>query len=188
MKTKLTLAALLSLAVICIAASLGSTNIAVADTIAVIVNKLTGAGVKTVTDNNATIVWDLRLPRVLLAFLVGGALSCSGAIVQSVLKNPLASPFTLGVSSGAAFGAAIAMITGFTIPWLSGFVLPVTGMVFGIGTVFVSVTFASRVDKGMSNNTIILAGMVFSLFINSLLMILSSLHRDSLQKIVLWQM
>lgn len=71
-----------------------------------VVRALLGAGTKT----GDVIVWNVRMPRVVAAIVAGAGLSLSGAIMQSVLRNPLASPFTLGISQGAAFGAAIAII------------------------------------------------------------------------------
>ncbi|MCX7657217.1 MAG: iron ABC transporter permease, partial [Oscillospiraceae bacterium] len=99
---------------------------------------------------NISIIWELRLPRVLLAFLVGAALSVGGAVVQSVLKNPLASPFTLGVSSGASLGAGIIIITGFSLPFLGAFTLPLFGLLFGMLTVFSAVMLAAKTDKTLS--------------------------------------
>lgn len=188
MKTKLILLSLVSLLVIAAGVSLGSTTIPFRDTVSAISSKLFGISLGAISENDAVIIWELRLPRVLLAFLVGGALSCSGAVVQSVLKNPLASPYTLGVSSGAAFGAGLVIIAGVTVPILGGFLLPMTGLLFGLVTVIAGVTFASKIDKNLSGNTIVLAGMVFSLFINSILTVLSTMNRESLQRIILWQM
>jgi iron complex transport system permease protein len=104
------------------------------------------------------------------------------------LKNPLASSYTLGVSSGAAFGAGIVIVTGFTIPILGFFTLPLVGLVFGLITVFGAVGFAASMDRNMDTNTIILAGMVFSLFINAILTLVSSLKREDAQRILMWQM
>lgn len=59
-----------------------------------------------------TVIWNVRLPRLLMGFITGFGLSIAGAVMQPVLKNPLASPFTLGISSGAGFGAALAIICG----------------------------------------------------------------------------
>ena len=137
---------------------------------------------------NVSIVWLLRLPRVLLAFLTGGCLAMSGAVCQSILRNPLASPYILGVSSGASLGAGIIIISGLSIPLIGGFTLPLTGFIFGLATVFFVAAFSSRIDKSMSNNTIILCGMVFSLFINAVLTTLSAVFSDDLRRITLWQM
>jgi iron complex transport system permease protein len=137
---------------------------------------------------NVSIVWLLRLPRVLLAFLAGGCLAVSGAVCQSILRNSLASPYILGVSSGASLGAGIVIISGISLPLLTGFTLPLAGFGFGLATVFFVAAFSTRIDKSMSNNTIILCGMVLSLFINALLTLLSAIFSDDLKRIVLWQM
>ena len=142
-------------------------------------------GVKPAT---LAIVWNLRLPRALLAFLVGGAVAVSGAVMQSVLKNPLASSYTLGVSSGAALGASLSIITGFTIPFLGIFTQPMLGLVFGVGTVVLAVAFAARMDRNMENTTIILTGMVFSLFANALLTMTLAVYREDLRRVIFWQM
>ncbi len=189
MKKKIILGLLLSLAFILMGVSLGSTNINPIHTLSIIGNRLFGLPlVADVTANETAIVWEMRLPRVILAFMVGGALAASGTVVQSVLRNPLASPFTLGVSAGASLGAGLIIITGFSFPILSVFTLPVVGLVFGLVTVFSGVYFASKIDSNLSNNTIVLAGMVFSLFINAILLAITAMFKDSLQHIVLWQM
>lgn len=137
---------------------------------------------------SANILWKLRLPRALLAFLVGGALSASGAVMQSMLKNPLASSYTLGVSSGASLGASLVILLGFSIPGLSVLTLPVMGFLFGLLTIVLAVAAASRLDERMENNTIILIGIVFSLFANALTTLMSSLAREQLQRLIFWQM
>ncbi|MDR1505516.1 MAG: iron ABC transporter permease [Treponema sp.] len=128
----------------------------------------------------------LRAPRVLLAFMVGGALAVSGAVFQATLKNQLASPYILGVSSGASLGAALVMTLG--IHFAGGLTLPFVGFVFGLGTVFLVVALSSRLDKSLSNNTIILFGMVFSLFVNAILTTLLSLFREELRNLFIWQL
>jgi iron complex transport system permease protein len=179
--------ALVSLFIIAAAASLGSSGISLGDTILIVMHKIFRTPLAEGIDaRNVSIVWLLRLPRVLLAFLIGGCLAISGAVCQSVLRNPLASPYILGVSSGASLGAGIIIISGITI--LGGFTLPLTGFIFGLLTVFFVTAFSSRIDKSMSNNTIILCGMVLSLFLNALLTTLSAVFSDALRRIALWQM
>jgi iron complex transport system permease protein len=134
------------------------------------------------------IVWELRFPRALLAFMAGGALSVSGAVFQSVLKNQLASPYILGVSSGASLGAALVMLTGFTLPLLGGFTLPAAGFLAGLFTIFLVIGFSSRLDDSFSGHTIILFGMVFSLFINALLTTVTALYREELRNLLYWQL
>jgi iron complex transport system permease protein len=180
---------IISLLLIMAAASLGSSGISLRDTVLIILHKIFRLPLNADIDpKNVSIVWLLRLPRVLLAFLVGGCLAMSGAVCQSILRNPLASPYILGVSSGASLGAGIVIIGGIAIPLLGAFTLPLTGFVFGLLTVFFVAAFSSRVDKSMSNNTIVLFGMVFSLFLNALLTLLSAIFSDDLRRIALWQM
>ncbi|NLL06416.1 MAG: iron ABC transporter permease [Clostridiaceae bacterium] len=189
MKLKIIFALLMSFVVCILGIVIGSVMIPFSDIIIVVGNKLFGvAKTGNIDAITTSIIWDMRIPRVLMAFFVGAALSVSGAIMQSTLKNPLASSYTLGVSSGAAFGAGIVIVTGFTIPILGFFTLPLVGLVFGLITVFGAVGFAASMDRNMDTNTIILAGMVFSLFINAILTLVSSLKREDAQRILMWQM
>ncbi|MHC6202083.1 FecCD family ABC transporter permease [Breznakiellaceae bacterium SP9] len=172
--------------VLLLAISLGSADISISITVRSIAAQLFGqtAGLDQKT---AAIVWSLRFPRALLSFCVGGALSVSGAVFQSVLKNQLASPYILGVSSGASLGAGLVMLTGFSLPFLGGFTLPAVGFVFGLGTVLFAIALSSRIDKNLSSNTIILFGMVLSLFLNAILTTLTALYREELRNLLYWQ-
>lgn len=175
--------------IIFIGTSIGSSNINLIDTISIIGNKIFNTPLREgIESKNISIVWKIRLPRVLLAFIVGGCLASSGAVVQSILKNQLASPYTLGVSAGASLGAGLIIVTGASIPILGGFTLPLVGFLFGLMTVYLVIVFSAKIDKTMSNNTIILAGMVFSLFVNALLTTLTALFSEDLKSISLWQM
>ncbi|CEN22271.1 FecCD family ABC transporter permease [Paraclostridium sordellii] len=175
--------------IISIGTSIGSSNIHILDTMSIILNNVFNIPLREGVDpKNISIIWSLRLPRVLLAFMVGGCLAVSGSVVQSILKNELASPYTLGVSSGASLGAGIIIVTGISIPFLGQLTLPVVGFLFGLLTVYGVVVFSSKIDKSMSNNTIILAGMVFSLFVNALLTTLTALFSEDIKSISLWQM
>ena len=112
-KGKMALLAALAAASIVLATAVGSVHIPVGDILAILADRLFGAGLpEGVRAVYPAMVMDMRLPRVLLAFLTGAALAMSGTVMQSVLQNPLASPFGLGVSSGAGLGAAIVIVTG----------------------------------------------------------------------------
>ncbi|SFD16366.1 FecCD family ABC transporter permease [Clostridium uliginosum] len=175
--------------VLCIGTSIGSYNISIVDILYILGYKIFGIPlIQGININDISIIWSLRLPRVLLAFIVGGALSVSGAVVQSVLKNPLASPYTLGVSSGASLGVGLLIVSGFSIPFIGKLTMPLVGFLCGVITVFVIVKFSSKVDKGMSNTTIILSGMVFSLFFNAILTTITALYSEDIKSITLWQM
>jgi len=188
-KRKVVISILLSFIIISIGTSVGSSNINLIETISILLHKCFDIPIiNSIDTKNIGIVWTLRLPRVLLAFLVGGCLATSGSVVQSILKNQLASPYTLGVSSGASLGAGLIIVTGISIPIIGGFTLPLVGFLFGLFTVFAVIVFSSKIDKTMSNNTIILSGMVLSLFVNALLTTMNALFAQDMKSISLWQM
>ena len=167
--------------------AIGSVNLSPGQVAEILFSKLSGVS-GTIDPNLSSIVWGMRFPRAVLAFLTGAALSASGTVMQSVLKNPLASSYTLGVSSGASLCAALVMVTGFSIPVLGMFTLPAAGFAGGLATVFLALAFAARLDGKMENQTVILVGMVFSLFVNAILTLLTALSREHLQQMVFWQM
>lgn len=134
------------------------------------------------------LVTGIRLPRVLTAFWAGAALAVSGAVMQSVLKNPLASSYGLGVSSGAGLGAALVMLCGLDAGWPGRLLLPAAGLGLGLLAVAAAVAVAARIDRGLSDSTIILTGMVLSLFLNALLNLLASANPQYTHRLLLWQL
>ncbi|MCA1022820.1 iron chelate uptake ABC transporter family permease subunit [Halobacillus litoralis] len=132
------------------------------------------------------IILQIRLPRVVLAGLVGGALAISGAAFQGLLKNPLADPYTLGVSSGASVGAVAVLFLGITLPFAGSFTLPVVSIAAAICTIFIVVGFARLVDRSMSMTTIILTGIIFSSFLGSFISLMISLTGEELRQIINW--
>jgi iron complex transport system permease protein len=109
-------------AVVCVGVAMGSVAIAPLDTIAIVAHRLFGIDLgRTWSASAETIVWDLRVPRVLTSLVVGTALAVAGATFQGLLRNPLADPYVLGTASGAALGAAIAVL------------LPVRIVILGFG-------------------------------------------------------
>lgn len=104
------------------------------------------------------VLWNIRLPRVILALLVGAGLSASGCAFQNLFANPLATPDTLGVASGASFGAALGILIGFGLVGIQ-----VTSLIFG--AVAVILTWACGFKKSRGMNTVVLSGiMIGSLF------------------------
>ena len=175
--------------IICIGTSIGSSNISIMDIISIIVHKVFNINLLDgIEAKEVAIIWSIRLPRVLLAFCVGGALAASGAVVQSILKNSLASPYTLGISSGASLGVGLLIVSGITIPFIGNFSMPLVGFLCSLLTMTIVLLFASKVDKKLSNNTIILTGMVFSLFFNAALTTLTALFTKKMESVTLWQM
>jgi iron complex transport system permease protein len=133
-----------------------------------------------------TVLSKIRIPRLLLAIGVGGALSLSGAILQGIYRNPLVEPYTLGISGGAALGVAVAIVLGLgAIHFLS---LPVFGFVGALLTLFL-VYFLSIKRGGLSINSMLLIGVMVSFVSSSAMMFLMSLTtRDNIQSIVFWVM
>lgn len=134
------------------------------------------------------LVTGIRLPRVLMAFLAGAAIAVSGTVMQSVLKNPLASSYGLGVSSGAGLGAVIMMVYGASLGSSLNYMLPIVATLFGFGAVLLALMFVEYVDKSLSSNTIILAGMVVSLFLNAIMNMLATYNAEFTHRILLWQL
>ena len=141
---------LLSLLAIVAGVALGSTTIPLQTQLAVLSNRIFGTalpeGLPSVTPS---ILWNLRFPRALMAFAVGASLAASGTVMQSVLRNPLASSYTLGVSSGASLLAALVIVSGFNI--LGRYTLPVSGYIGGLSTVFVAMSLALHFDHTLEN-------------------------------------
>ncbi|MCL2140428.1 MAG: iron ABC transporter permease [Dehalococcoidia bacterium] len=189
MKSKVIIVVTVCLAVVTIGVAVGSVNIPLYDVIRIALNKVLAVELPPdIKKTTVDILWEMRLPRALLAFIVGGALSLSGVVMQSVLRNPLASSYTIGVSSGASLGAGIIILYGISIPFIGTMTLPLVGFVFGLVTILLAITFASHIDRRMENNTIILVGMVFSLFVNAITTLMSALSREHIQRLVFWQM
>lgn len=139
------------------------------------------------TDETAFhILWKIRLPRVVLAGLVGASLAIAGAAFQGLLQNPLADPYTLGVSSGAAVGAVVTLFFGLAIPVIGAFTLPVVSMLGATITAFLVIGFARLVDRNMKMETIILTGIIFGSFLGSVLSLMIALTGEELRQIIGW--
>lgn len=128
-----------------------------------------------------TILWQVRLPRIILTFLVGASLASSGGVLQAVFRNPIVDPFTLGISSGSAFGAALAML----YP-----VMAVNTSAFIFGVIAVAITYlVSYAGAKTSIVSMVLAGMIVSGVFTALLTVLQYLSDPyKLQAIIQWTM
>jgi iron complex transport system permease protein len=135
-----------------------------------------------------TIIIGIRIPRVLLAFLVGTSLSLAGATFQGVLKNPLADPFTLGVSSGASVGAVIVIFFQITFPFFSSFTLPIVSIIAGFLTLLFLLYFVSKLNNNLNVESIILGGIIISSFCSALLSFIISLSNNELRAVMGWLM
>ncbi len=134
----------------------------------------------------SNIVMKIRLPRVVLAGLVGASLAISGAAFQGLLRNPLADPYTLGVSSGASVGAVITLFFGFSLPGIGLFTLPLLSVLFSFLTIFSVLLFAQKVDRSMKVETIILTGVIFSSFLGAFISLMIAMTGEELRQIIGW--
>ncbi|KUF45058.1 iron ABC transporter permease [Myroides marinus] len=133
------------------------------------------------TDPIETILWKVRLPRIILTFLVGASLAVSGGVLQAIFRNPIVDPFTLGISSGAAFGAALAML----FPFIS---INLSAFAFGICAVVLTYT-VSYVGSRTSIVSMVLSGIIVSGVFTALLTLLQYMSDPyKLQAIVQWTM
>lgn len=139
-----------------------------------------------VNETAASILWQIRMPRVLLAALVGASLAIAGAAFQGLLKNPLADPYTLGISSGASVGAVATIFFGISIPFIGLFTLPLISMVAAVMTMFFVVGFAKMVDRTLKMETFILTGIIVSSFLGSMISLMIALTGEELRQIMSW--
>ena len=134
------------------------------------------------------IIWNVRLPRVINVALVGAALSLCGAAMQGLLRNPLADGSTLGVSSGASLGAVIALAFGVSIPGVPYGGVMVMAMVFAFGSLALILSLAYVLDRSLSTNSIILIGVIFSMFASSVMSLIITFAGDQVRTITFWTM
>lgn len=167
-----------------VAVSWGSAELGWEDLWRTVEDKWTGE--ETVDPATEAILWQIRLPRVILSALVGMALAGAGVVFQGLLRNPLADPYILGVSSGAALGAAIAIFTGAGVAWLGGWTVPVWAFLFATAALILVIGLAGR---GMSRSTLILSGVVIQAFFGAMLtFIIGISSAEELQRIQFWIM
>ena len=142
----------------------------------------------TLSATERVIIWNVRLPYALMAVLVGTALSLAGAEMQAILDNPLASPFTLGVSSSAALGASLAIAYPLTIAWMTAGV-QVTVMAFVFACLSVVLLQAMSRLRGAGVESLVLFGIALVFSCNALVSLLQLLAtEDVLQQLVFWTM
>ncbi len=134
------------------------------------------------------ILWEVRLPQALLAVLVGLALATAGAEMQTILGNPLASPFTLGVSSAASFGAALAIVLGIGIPGVpQNWIISANAFVFSFIAVIVLQSVVRM--RGSGTDILVLCGIALFFTFNALVALTQFLaSQQALQQLVFWIM
>jgi iron complex transport system permease protein len=139
------------------------------------------------TDGASVIVRQLRVPRALQAALCGAALAGSGAAFQALLRNPLAEPYILGVSSGAAVGAVAVVVLGLTV--LGAWVVPAAALFGALIAVAVVLRIALGVGSVLDSRVLLLAGVVVGAFFNAaILLVLTFSDLESFRSAIFWMM
>jgi iron complex transport system permease protein len=160
--------------------TVGSAPIEVNEIVRIIGSRLFTSDLGAVNPAHNLIIGDIRWPRVALAMLVGSSLAVSGACYQAMFKNPLADPFILGVSSGAALGAATAIVLNQTA-YVSLFAFGGSAI-----TIFVVYFLGNKAGEGVSANQLLLAGVAFGSMLNALLSSLMALNTQQISTILFW--
>jgi iron complex transport system permease protein len=139
------------------------------------------------TTTDRTIVLELRLPRTLLAALVGGGLALAGATFQALLRNPLAEPYILGISGGASVGAVLVLALGLAAA--GSWVLPLAAFAGAVVAIVLVFRVATATGRGMDVRVLLLAGVVVAAFFSACIaFILSISDARTVQSAVLWMM
>jgi len=177
---------ILLILVAALATSIGSVHVPFGDTFRILIHRLPFVDITpTWSSAIATIILEIRLPRVVLAGLVGAALATAGATYQGLFRNPLADPYLIGVAQGASLGAVI----GFLLPvtWLGFNIIPVlafTGALLSTATVY----GLARVGKTLPVTTLILAGVALGALLGSIVSYLIISSGDKMHGIIFWLM
>lgn len=168
-----------------VSTSLGSVRVPLKDTVRILFSF--GSTGDDIANVSRDIILKIRVPRVFLGMLVGAALSISGLVFQALLKNPLADPYTLGISAGASFGAAGAIFLSSVVDVYFKTLLPVFAFGGAVSTMFF-VYFLARTKGRVQMLTIILSGVIVSYLFSSGLVLILSLSGDQSHEIIYWLM
>jgi len=164
--------------------SLKQTALIIMSKIPIINNFVSLGGIKY---TSVIILLNLRLPRILLACMVGAALSVVGTSYQGIFKNPMADPFILGVSSGAALGATITMVFLKQIHFFGMSMIPCSAFIGAIITTFLVYNIA-RVGTKVPVVTLLLSGVAINYLLSSIISLMMTFNRANIEEIVMWTM
>ena len=175
--------------VMLVSVSVGSASMTIKDSLKVVLaripsigNFVDGSTVPTVFD---TIIWKVRMPRIIMAALVGFGLAVVGGTFQGMFRNPLADPHILGVSFGAALGATIAILTEIQMNFFGLGVIACFAMIGAFVTIFFVYTIA-RSENGISTTGVLLTGTALSTMISSMISLLMTFHHEQIEKVYMW--
>ena len=179
--------ALLLLSVILISTGMGYIQIPLPAVAKIIGAKILGKlnWIQGIDEIFPVVIFDVRLPRILTAALVGAGLAMSGVIFQGILLNPLADPYTLGVSAGAAFGASLAILL--NIHFLGTYSVPLFAFI-GAASTLLFVIYLSSSAAGLSSNNLILSGIIVAAILSAGISFLKYVADEQVSVIIFWLM
>lgn len=169
---------------------IGAVELPVKDIVMILLHKIPWIG-DTITPTWSPafeqILIKVRLPRIILGMLVGAALAIAGSGFQGVLRNPLADPYTLGVSSGASVGAAVLIFFGMQYSLVGAWTLPLVAFFTGIMTLWGVLSLARDGGK-IPTNSLILSGVVMQSFLGAIVSFLTAMSKQTINEILFWTM
>jgi len=170
-----------------VSTGMGYIKIPVVAVLKIILTKISGhlSLIEGIDNLFSVVVFDVRLPRILSAAIVGGGLAISGVVFQGILLNPLADPYTLGVSAGAAFGASLALLL--NIGLLGSYSVPLFAFVGAVGTLLF-VIYLSSSSGGVSSNNLILSGIIVAAILSAGISFLKYIADEQVAVIIFWLM
>lgn len=164
--------------------ALGAVRVPIGESIRILINGITQHSFFEVDKSYESIIFSVRLPRVIIAILVGAALAISGTAIQSLFRNPMADPGVIGISSGASFGAIIVIALGLSS--VSLYFTPIFASLGALLIAYVIYRLSCR-DRSVSMLTMILSGMAVSTFIRGMIaFILTGLNNDQMKDYMFW--
>lgn len=167
--------------------TIGSADIKITDTFRIIASKISFLNMEApdISKSQVSIIWNLRLPRVLLGVIVGASLSIAGAAFQGMFKNPMADPYVIGISSGAALGASIAIILKLDFKVLGFSTISLFAFI-GALTAVTLVYNIAKVKNQVPVTTLLLSGVAIGQFFTAIMSFLMVFFNNDMNKIIYW--
>lgn len=176
---------------IAVFSTIGSANISILDTFKIIGSKVPilkkYMDISNISKSSISIIWSIRLPRVLLGVLVGASLSMAGAAFQGMFKNPMADPYVIGISSGAALGATFAIILKLSFALFRISAISIFAFIGALIAVFLVYNIA-RIKNQVPVTTLLLAGVAIGQFFTAIMSFLMVIYNNDMAKIIYWTM
>jgi iron complex transport system permease protein len=172
---------------IVLSVSIGQVNIPFVESYRILFTKLTGLGTLSTNGSNVSIIWEIRCPRILMAALIGAGLALCGSVMQATVKNPLADPYILGISSGAALGAAFAIVIKLPSAVTSLSIVTIFAFIGAIITTIL-VYYIAQVKGKVTTINLLLGGSAINFLMSAIISIIMVFNQQDVNQIVFWMM